>query len=36
MSTSLKISTMQSKVEFMILSLGGKPDTDVAENNYYI
>jgi hypothetical protein len=36
MAARLKINTMASKVEFIILSLGGKPDPDVAENNYYI
>jgi hypothetical protein len=27
---------LSSKVEFMILALGGKRDADVAENNFYI
>ena len=36
MAARLKINTLQSKIEFIILSLGGKPDPDMAENNYYI
>lgn len=35
----IKINTLQSKIEFIILSLGGKPDHDVEENrqsvNYF-
>jgi len=32
----IKINTLQSKVEYIILSLGGKPDQDVEENNYLL
>lgn len=28
----IKISTLQSKVEYIILALGGKPDQDVEDN----
>lgn len=28
----ITIDTLQSKVEFIILSLGGKPDSDFEEN----
>ena len=28
----LKLTTLQAKVEFIILSLGGKPDSDTQEN----
>ena len=28
----LKLQTLQAKVEFIILSLGGKPDQDTQEN----
>jgi hypothetical protein len=36
MSHKVKISTMQTKIEFMILSLGGKPDEDQLENNHLL
>jgi len=36
MAQRIKISTLQSKIEFMILALGGKPDEDVAENKFYL
>lgn len=32
MSYKVKISTMQSKIEFMILALGGKRDQDKLDN----
>ena len=35
MSQRIKIATLQTKIEFMILSLGGKPDADKAENKFY-
>lgn len=35
MSQRIKIATLQTKIEFMILSLGGKPDADKAENEFY-
>ena len=36
MSQRIKVETLQSKIEFMILALGGKPDADVAENKRYL
>lgn len=36
MASRLKINTLATKIEFIILSLGGKPDPDIAENNYLI
>ena len=35
MSQRIKIATLQTKIEFMILSLGGKPDADKIENLFY-
>ena len=32
----IKIQTLQSKVEFIILALGGKPDADKVENSRYL
>ena len=28
----IKIDTLQTKIEFIVLSLGGKPDEDMEEN----
>jgi hypothetical protein len=36
MSQRIKVETLQSKIEFIILALGGKPDADVAENKQYL
>jgi hypothetical protein len=35
MSQRIKIGTLQTKIEFMVLSLGGKPDADKEENKFY-
>jgi hypothetical protein len=32
MSNKIRISTLQGKIEHMILALGGKPDEDKLEN----
>jgi len=32
MSSRITIDTLQSKVEYMVLSLGGKPDEEKEEN----
>lgn len=32
MSQRITIDTLQSKIEWMVLSLGGKPDEDRQEN----
>ena len=36
MAQALKLETLTSKVEFMILALGGKKDKDVEDNKYLI
>jgi len=36
MSDQVKINTLQTKIEYMILALGGKPDEDQVENKYLL
>jgi hypothetical protein len=36
MTSKIKVETLTSKIEFMVLALGGKPDADVAENKKYL
>lgn len=36
MTSKIKVETLTSKIEFMVLALGGKPDADVAENKNYL
>jgi hypothetical protein len=36
MAQALKLETLTSKVEYMILALGGRKDKDVEDNKYLI
>ena len=36
MAQKLKLETLTSKVEYMIMALGGRPDRDVEQNEYLI
>ena len=36
MSNKIKIEGLQSKIETMVLSLGGRPDEDKRENKYLL